>query len=245
VDVRILYPGVRLADQAAGSGDGNYVLVQTTETAENGFPRSPDGSMAASPRSPRTFSTFPGDRVGDIQEAMKKVAAAGARCWAARSPGSRTTSPASACTRPSSTPKATAWACCSQGHGGRPNERPQGKDHASLVVRQGGQGGGELYTRPSPPRPDEDQEHVTIHDTPSVRRTSSPSSCWAGVHAAQRGPYFKFTPAVSFLVACRTKEEVQGLWTSWARGKVLMELGAYPSARNTAGPRTATGCPGR
>jgi len=43
------------------------------------------------------------------------------------------------------------------------------------------------------------------------------------------GPLFKFTPAVSFLVACRTKEEVEALWTELSKdGAALMELGEYP-----------------
>ncbi len=43
------------------------------------------------------------------------------------------------------------------------------------------------------------------------------------------GPLFKFTPAVSFLVACETKEEVDRLWGELSRGgTALMELGAYP-----------------
>jgi predicted 3-demethylubiquinone-9 3-methyltransferase (glyoxalase superfamily) len=43
------------------------------------------------------------------------------------------------------------------------------------------------------------------------------------------GPAFKFTPAVSFLVACRTKEEVDALWGPLsAGGAALMELGEYP-----------------
>jgi predicted 3-demethylubiquinone-9 3-methyltransferase (glyoxalase superfamily) len=43
------------------------------------------------------------------------------------------------------------------------------------------------------------------------------------------GPLFKFTPAVSFLVACKTKEEVDALWKKLSQGgAALMELGAYP-----------------
>ncbi len=47
--------------------------------------------------------------------------------------------------------------------------------------------------------------------------------------AINGGPLFKFTPAISFLVACRTKEEVRSLWEKLsAGGSELMELGAYP-----------------
>jgi predicted 3-demethylubiquinone-9 3-methyltransferase (glyoxalase superfamily) len=43
------------------------------------------------------------------------------------------------------------------------------------------------------------------------------------------GPLFKFTPAVSFLVACSTKEEVDALWKKLsAGGSALMELSEYP-----------------
>src|SRR6266850_7148617 len=43
------------------------------------------------------------------------------------------------------------------------------------------------------------------------------------------GPLFKFTPAVSFLVACNTKDEVDALWSELSRGgSALMELGEYP-----------------
>jgi predicted 3-demethylubiquinone-9 3-methyltransferase (glyoxalase superfamily) len=43
------------------------------------------------------------------------------------------------------------------------------------------------------------------------------------------GPLFKFTPAVSFLVACDTKEEVNVLWKELSQGgSPLMELGEYP-----------------
>ena len=43
------------------------------------------------------------------------------------------------------------------------------------------------------------------------------------------GPLFKFTPAASFLVACRTKDEVEALWKKLSEGgSALMELGEYP-----------------
>jgi predicted 3-demethylubiquinone-9 3-methyltransferase (glyoxalase superfamily) len=47
------------------------------------------------------------------------------------------------------------------------------------------------------------------------------------------GPLFKFTPAVSFLVACHTKNEVDALWNELSKGgSALLELGEYPfSAR--------------
>ena len=43
------------------------------------------------------------------------------------------------------------------------------------------------------------------------------------------GPYFKFNPSVSFLVACKTKDEVDALWQRLSDGgHALMELGQYP-----------------
>jgi predicted 3-demethylubiquinone-9 3-methyltransferase (glyoxalase superfamily) len=43
------------------------------------------------------------------------------------------------------------------------------------------------------------------------------------------GPLFKFNPSISFLVACRTKDEVDALWAKLSPGgAVLMELGPYP-----------------
>lgn len=43
------------------------------------------------------------------------------------------------------------------------------------------------------------------------------------------GPLFKFNPSISFLVACKTKDEVDKLWTKLAAGgEALMELGEYP-----------------
>jgi len=47
--------------------------------------------------------------------------------------------------------------------------------------------------------------------------------------AINGGPLFKFTPAVSFLVACNTMKEVDALWKKLSEGGVsLMELGEYP-----------------
>jgi predicted 3-demethylubiquinone-9 3-methyltransferase (glyoxalase superfamily) len=47
--------------------------------------------------------------------------------------------------------------------------------------------------------------------------------------AINGGPLFKFTPAVSFLVACSTKDEVDAVWKRLSEGgTALMELGQYP-----------------
>jgi predicted 3-demethylubiquinone-9 3-methyltransferase (glyoxalase superfamily) len=43
------------------------------------------------------------------------------------------------------------------------------------------------------------------------------------------GPLFKFNPSVSFLIACKTKGEVDALWEKLSEGgTALMELGEYP-----------------
>ncbi|MDD5037703.1 MAG: VOC family protein [Dehalococcoidales bacterium] len=43
------------------------------------------------------------------------------------------------------------------------------------------------------------------------------------------GPLFKFNPSISFLVACKTKDEVEALWSKLSeKGSALMELGEYP-----------------
>ncbi|MDQ7814574.1 MAG: VOC family protein [Patescibacteria group bacterium] len=49
------------------------------------------------------------------------------------------------------------------------------------------------------------------------------------------GPLFKFNPSISFLVACKTKNEVDELWAKLSPGgKVLMELGEYPFSERYA-----------
>src|SRR6267143_4027018 len=43
------------------------------------------------------------------------------------------------------------------------------------------------------------------------------------------GPFFKFNPSVSYLVACKTKDEVDALWKKLSEGGTpLMELAEYP-----------------
>lgn len=47
--------------------------------------------------------------------------------------------------------------------------------------------------------------------------------------ALNGGPQFKFTPAISFMVNCTEKEEVDALWEKLSEGgTVLMPLDAYP-----------------
>jgi predicted 3-demethylubiquinone-9 3-methyltransferase (glyoxalase superfamily) len=43
------------------------------------------------------------------------------------------------------------------------------------------------------------------------------------------GPLFKFNPSISFLVYCKTREEVDELWGELSKGgSALMDLGTYP-----------------
>jgi predicted 3-demethylubiquinone-9 3-methyltransferase (glyoxalase superfamily) len=71
---------------------------------------------------------------------------------------------------------------------------------------------------------------ATLHDTPSG--TADLLSIELMGHEFKlinAGPYFKFTPAVSFLVACDTKDEVDSLWNGLSKdGTALMKLGEYP-----------------
>src|SRR5689334_8359744 len=70
----------------------------------------------------------------------------------------------------------------------------------------------------------------TIHDTPSGDcDIVSFELAEQPFMAISAGPLFKFTPAVSFLVACKTKEEVDSLWKKLSEGgQTLMALDAYP-----------------
>jgi predicted 3-demethylubiquinone-9 3-methyltransferase (glyoxalase superfamily) len=71
---------------------------------------------------------------------------------------------------------------------------------------------------------------VTLHNTPSGDADIITISL-AGQEfmLLNGGPYFKFNPAISFLVACKTKEEVEKIWQELSPGgSVLMELGEYP-----------------
>jgi predicted 3-demethylubiquinone-9 3-methyltransferase (glyoxalase superfamily) len=71
---------------------------------------------------------------------------------------------------------------------------------------------------------------VTIHNTPSgtadIITIELMGQEFTLINA---GPYFTFTPAVSFLVACSAKAEVEAYWRQLVRGgTVFMELGEYP-----------------
>lgn len=74
---------------------------------------------------------------------------------------------------------------------------------------------------------------VTLHNTPSGDcDVVSFELSGQPFMAISAGPLFKFNPSVSFLVACKTKEEVDALWARLSEGgKVLMELGEYPFSK--------------
>lgn len=81
-------------------------------------------------------------------------------------------------------------------------------------------------------------KHSLIKDTATLRNTPTPSGTTDIVTIEllgqeftliSAGPLFKFNPSVSFLVACRTLDEVDALWGKLSEGgKALMELGVYP-----------------
>ena len=71
---------------------------------------------------------------------------------------------------------------------------------------------------------------TTIHNTPSGDADIiSINLMGYDFMMINAGPFFKFTPAVSFLVACKTKEEVVTYWEKLSvDGSVMMNLGEYP-----------------
>jgi predicted 3-demethylubiquinone-9 3-methyltransferase (glyoxalase superfamily) len=71
---------------------------------------------------------------------------------------------------------------------------------------------------------------TTLHDTPSgTAEIVTIELSGQEFMLLSAGPLFKFTPAISFLIACNTKEEVDALWGKLSEGgKALMPLDAYP-----------------
>lgn len=71
---------------------------------------------------------------------------------------------------------------------------------------------------------------TTLHDTPSGDADLvAVELCGQDFRLISAGPYFKFTPAISMLVSCETKDEVDRLWNGLsAGGTVMMPLDAYP-----------------
>ena len=70
----------------------------------------------------------------------------------------------------------------------------------------------------------------TLHDTPSGDADVVSFELFGQPFMAiSAGPLFKFTPAVSLLVRCRSREEVDELWDTLAGGgAALMPLDSYP-----------------
>ncbi len=70
----------------------------------------------------------------------------------------------------------------------------------------------------------------TLHDTPSGDcDVVSFEVCGHPFMAISAGPLFEFNPAVSFLVRCETRDEVDALWEKLSDGgKALMPLDSYP-----------------
>ena len=77
---------------------------------------------------------------------------------------------------------------------------------------------------------------ATLHNTPSgTADLLSIELLGQEFKLINAGPYFKFTPAVSFLVACDTKDEVDSLWNGLSKdGTALMKLGEYPFSERYA-----------
>lgn len=71
---------------------------------------------------------------------------------------------------------------------------------------------------------------VTIRDTPSGDcEVVTMKLGGRDFQAISAGPHFKFTPAISLLVHCATKEEVDRIWSRLsAGGQLFMPLQAYP-----------------
>ncbi len=69
-----------------------------------------------------------------------------------------------------------------------------------------------------------------LHDTPSGRvDVATVELLGQELTLMAAGPLFKFTPAVSFLVACATTQEVDALWEKLSEGGTpLMPLDQYP-----------------
>ena len=71
---------------------------------------------------------------------------------------------------------------------------------------------------------------TTLHDTPSGDADVVSFELFGQPFMAiSAGPLFRFTPAVSFLVSCSTKKEVDALWKEFSQGgTALMPLDSYP-----------------
>lgn len=74
---------------------------------------------------------------------------------------------------------------------------------------------------------------TTLHDTPSGDcDVVSFELAGQPFMAISAGPFFKFNPAVSFHIKCKTVDEVDAVWAKLIDGgTALMELGEYPFSR--------------
>lgn len=79
--------------------------------------------------------------------------------------------------------------------------------------------------------PDSKIHHVsTLYDTPSGDTDIvSFELCGQPFQAISAGPLFPFTPSISFLISCKSKEEVDAIWNKLSEGgNPLMPLDSYP-----------------
>src|SRR5262245_57802871 len=75
--------------------------------------------------------------------------------------------------------------------------------------------------------------YISIFKRSKIRSTSQMSASFAlaGLEfiALNGGPQFKFTPAISFFVECKTRSEIDALWKKLSTGGMaLMGLDKYP-----------------
>ena len=72
-----------------------------------------------------------------------------------------------------------------------------------------------------------------LHDTPSGdAETVEFELAGQPFEAISAGPYFKFNPSVSLMVACASAEEADRLWEALSKdGMEMMALGEYPFSR--------------
>lgn len=77
---------------------------------------------------------------------------------------------------------------------------------------------------------------TTLHDTPSGDTDIvTLQLCGQRFQFISAGPLFRFTPAISFQVACGTKDEVDTLYGALVEGgSALMPLGEYPFSQRFA-----------
>ena len=74
------------------------------------------------------------------------------------------------------------------------------------------------------------KDKTVLNDTPSGTATMlTIELAGQDFMLISAGPFFKFTPAVSFLIACDSPEEVEALWEKLSvGGEVMMPLDRYP-----------------